>query len=97
MLAVEIAQVSGGNRFASFPLLSSKLAATIDTVRIPRRSLHLLNNHHYNGRESFKGYEYYFLPDSRNLVSDSECCRQDFWEQRDEIADVGFGCGWKDE
>lgn len=24
-------------------------------------------------------------------------CRQDFWEQRDATANVGFGCGWKDK
>lgn len=24
-------------------------------------------------------------------------CRQDFWEQRDATADVGFGCGWEDK
>ena len=48
------------NRVICFFLLFFQLAAIIDKARISSRSLHLLDNHHYNGRESFKGYGYYF-------------------------------------
>jgi len=35
--------------------------------------IYLLDNQHYNGRESFKGYGYYFFQILK-VLSDNKCC-----------------------